>query len=176
MAVFAVRPALPSEINAVARIHVSSWQRAYRGQIPDAVLDALDPSERARKWIEWLGKAGHGLQVALHDDAVVGFCSLIRSRDSDAKDDVGEVGALYVDPACWRSGAGTALMSAAIAEARAAGYRAVTLWVLTSNTSARHFYEHVGFTPDGGSKVETIGGHALAHLRYRRDVGSGGEL
>src|SRR6187402_1213737 len=103
MAAFGVRPALLSDIDAVARIHVASWQRAYRGQIPDAVLDALDAAERARKWVEWLDKPGHRLQVAVavHDAAVVGFCSLIRSRDSDARDDVGEVGALYVDPACW---------------------------------------------------------------------------
>ena len=170
MAAFAVRCALASDINAVARIHVASWQRAYRGQVPDAVLDALDPAERAQKWVEWLDKPGHCLLVALHDEAVVGFGSLIRSRDSDASDEVGEVAALYIDPACWRSGAGTALMSAAVAEAQAAGYRIVTLWVLTSNTSARGFYEHIGFVPDGGSKVETIGGAALPHLRYRREV------
>lgn len=170
MAPLAVRPALLGDIDSIGRVHVRSWQRAYRGQIPDAVLDALDPAERARKWLEWLDKPGFRLQVAVHDEAVVGFCSLIRSRDDDASDAVGEVAALYVDPASWRSGAGTALMSSALAEARATGYRAVTLWVLTSNTSARQFYEHIGFEPDGGSKVETIRGCALPHLRYRRDA------
>jgi len=170
MAAFAVRPALLNDIDAIARIHVRSWQHAYRGQIPDAVLDALDPAERAQKWLEWLDKPGFLLQVAVRDEAVAGFCSLIPSRDHDASDEVGEVASLYVDPARWRSGAGTALMAAAVAEARAAGKRAVTLWVLTSNTSARQFYERIGFVPDGGSKVETIRGLALPHLRYRRDV------
>lgn len=165
-----VRPALIGDIDAVARIHVRSWQHAYRGMMPDAVLDTLDESKRAARWREWLDKPDHSLQVAVQGGSVVGFCSLIHSRDAGANDAVGEIAALYVDPASWRIGAGTALVDAAVAQAHTVGYRALTLWVLTSNDRARRFYERVGFAPDGESKVETRAGYSLAELRYRRDL------
>jgi len=165
-----IRPALATDLEVVGQIHVRAWQHAYRGQIPDAVLDALDPNERAQKWLAWLGKPGHLLQVAANASGIVGFCSLVQSRDAGANDTTGEIAALYVDPASWRSGAGTALMDAAVLQAHAAGYRVLTLWVLTSNHGAQHFYERVGFARDGQSKVDTRTGYSLAEVRYRREL------
>lgn len=165
-----VRPALIGDIDAVARIHVRSWQHAYRGMMPDAVLDALDESKRAARWREWLDKPDYSLQVAVQGGRVVGFCSLIHSRDAGANDAVGEIAALYVDPASWRIGTGTALVAAAVEQAHTVGYRVLTLWVLTSNDRARRFYDRVGFAPDGESKVETRPGYSLAELRYWRDL------
>jgi hypothetical protein len=37
----AVRPATPDDADAIASVHVRSWQAAYRGIVPDAMLDAL---------------------------------------------------------------------------------------------------------------------------------------
>ncbi|HEU5077372.1 MAG TPA: GNAT family N-acetyltransferase [Polyangiaceae bacterium] len=165
-----VRPALAGDIDAIARIHVRAWQHAYRGQIPDDVLAALDARERAARWREWLERPDHVLQVAVRERVIVGFCSLIRARDADAKDTDGEIAALYVDPESWRTGAGAALVDAAVVQAHALGYRVLTLWVLVSNASARRFYERVGFSPDGESKVETRPGYSLAEMRYRREL------
>ncbi len=165
-----VRRATVGDIAAIAKIHVRSWQHAYRGQIPDSVLDALDESKRAALWLEWLDKPGYLLDVAERAGAIVGFCSLIRCRDESADDTVGEIAALYIDPASWRVGAGTALVDAALVHARAVGYRALTLCVLTTNDRARRFYERVGFASDGASKVDTRPGYSLAELRYRREL------
>ncbi len=165
-----VRLALIGDIDAVAGIHVRSWQHAYRGQIPDSVLDALDARERAARWLEWLDKPGRALQVAVREGRLVGFCSLIHSRDEGAGDAVGELAALYVDPAFWRTGAGTALVAAAVAQAYAVGYRTLTLWVLPANDRARRFYERVGFAPDGETKFETRADYSLAEMRYRREL------
>lgn len=35
---------------AVARVHVRSWQVAYRGLIPDGYLDRLCPEDRAVRY------------------------------------------------------------------------------------------------------------------------------
>src|SRR6201986_2388512 len=42
-----LRPAEPDDAAAVARVHVCSWQIAYRGLLPEEYLDALAPEDRA---------------------------------------------------------------------------------------------------------------------------------
>ena len=44
-----VQRATLDDVPDVARIHVRSWQRAYRGQMPDSVLDSLDVEQRATR-------------------------------------------------------------------------------------------------------------------------------
>lgn len=41
-----LRPALPADALAVARVHVRAWQVGYRGLLPAAYLDSL----RATVW------------------------------------------------------------------------------------------------------------------------------
>ncbi|MHB1536011.1 MAG: hypothetical protein ACYC1D_15655 [Acidimicrobiales bacterium] len=41
--------ALPGDEDAVAAVHVWSWQTAYRGLVPSEYLDSLNPAERARR-------------------------------------------------------------------------------------------------------------------------------
>ena len=45
-----LRPAEPADALAVARVHVLSWQAAYRGLIDDAYLDSLRPADRAERY------------------------------------------------------------------------------------------------------------------------------
>src|SRR5688572_19989780 len=111
---FQIRRATASEATGIARVHVKAWQSAYRGQIPDDVLDSLDESKRAARWSELIPHPGHVVHVAVHDGTVVGFCSLIRSRDPSSAVDTGEVAAIYVDPEHWRSGVGRALLDASL--------------------------------------------------------------
>lgn len=101
---------------------------------------------------------------------VVGFCSLIPTRDTDAESATGEVAALFVSPDRWRSGVGQALLHACIEAARLRRYRAITLWVMTANVAARCFYEKLGFVLDGASKVEERGSYSLTEVRYRLEL------
>ncbi len=45
-----VRIATSSDAPKIAHIHVETWRAAYRGQIPDAVLDGLDVERRTVFW------------------------------------------------------------------------------------------------------------------------------
>ncbi len=149
-----VRPATISDANAIAEIHVATWRDGYRGQIPDAILDALDLSQRADFWRGVLSTE-HSIFVAVHDTTLVGFCSLIASRDGDAAPGtVAEIAALYVLPPRWRRGVARALCSHAFAASAMAGYSSITLWVLASNRPAIDFYTAVGFVHDGVTKSE----------------------
>jgi GNAT superfamily N-acetyltransferase len=165
-----IQRATASEAPGIARVHVRSWQSAYRGQIPDDVLDSLDESKRAARWFELIPQHGHVVHVAVHNGTVVGFSSLIRSRDPDTAADTGEIAAIYVDPEHWRSGVGQALLDASLDVARSTGYRVITLWVLASNLIGRRFYERLGFAPDGETKVDVRANYSLHEMRYRHEL------
>ncbi|MGH7938426.1 MAG: GNAT family N-acetyltransferase, partial [Bryobacteraceae bacterium] len=149
-----VRPAKRSDAEAIAEVHVATWRAAYRGQVPDAVLDTLDISARSTFWREALS-GFHRIFVAESDSVVVGFCSLIPSRDAESDSSaVAEIAALYVLPEHWRCGAGRALCSTVFSAAVTAGFSSIILWVLTTNSLAIRFYEAQAFQRDGATKSE----------------------
>jgi ribosomal protein S18 acetylase RimI-like enzyme len=159
-----------ADVDEIARLHVEAWQSAYRGHMPDAYLDGLDSSKRAAMWSKVIAEPASIVLVATAAEALVGFCSLLPSRDPDAGRTVGEVTAIYVDPALWRAGVGSSLIAATFDSARQRGFTEVTLWVLTSNASARAFYEARGFRTDGQTKTEQRPGFSIHETRYRRPL------
>ena len=169
-----IRLADPSDVPEIARVHVRSWQAVYRGHMPDAFLDALEPSQRIPLWTKAVVDPNAVVLVAAIGDALAGFCSLMAARDDDATPSIGEVTAIYVDPVRWRAGVGGGLMRDAFGAAAQRGFNELTLWVLTSNDRARRFYEQHGFAADGRTKVEQRAGFTLDGVRYRRALGAHG--
>lgn len=169
-----VREADASDAAAIAAVHVSGWEGTYRGMIPDEAFDERTLARRTAMWREILGPAGDPIDgqrpwacVAVHDGTPIGFASLnLPSRDDGAGPRTGQISALYVEPAAWRAGTGTALMDATLAEAARRGCTDVTLWVLEPNLRARAFYERRGFADDGGRR--TAGDDWPVELRMRR--------
>ena len=164
-----VRVATPDDVSAIARIHVTGWQAAYRGIVSDAVLDMLHVDDRSRFWSQHLLERTTQTRVAVDDRGdVVGFADFGRCRDADAQE-AAELLALYVEPTRLRHGAGRALWTGMRAELVADGYPRVALWVLRDNRSARHFYEAMGATLDVGSgKTFAAYGANVAEVRYWR--------
>lgn len=166
----AVRTALPSDNSRIASLHVRAWQAAYRGLMPDHFLDSLDPVARAGVWADRLRDPDRLVLLADQSHDLRGFCSLIPSRDSDAKHATGELSAIYVDPSCLRSGIGSLLLENLLPAARARGFSALSLWVLHDNSPARAFYQARGFIPDGTIKTETISTFQVQELRLNRSL------
>jgi GNAT superfamily N-acetyltransferase len=165
-----VRAGTLDDIPAVASIHVRSWQRTYRGQVPDAELDSLDVEQRASLWRRLMANPEHVLLVGVVAERVRGFGSLAPSRDAGAEPGTAELMAIYVDPDSVRTGVGRALLQASLDEARRRGDRALTLWVLDANHVARRFYESAGLRCDGASKRVQRPTYALNELRYRIEL------
>jgi ribosomal protein S18 acetylase RimI-like enzyme len=167
-----VRAATIADAQRIAQIHVETWRAAYRGQIPDDILDALNINKRAIFWNKHLAMQSHGVSVAELGKEIIGFCDLIPSRDTDSNSrEIGEIAAIYVQPEFWRKGAGDALCRYSLKEARLQNYIAVTLWVLSSNVTARNFYEAMGFSLDGTAKVDhSFQNYELHEVRYRISV------
>ena len=147
-----VRTATLEDAEAIAGVHVRSWEAAYRGLVPEAWFAERTLQRRADTWRELL-HAGENRRVfvACLNGKLVGFCGAATpSRDEDAGERTSEIAALYVDPDHWRAGVGRALVTMTLHDLAGCLWREVTLWVFEANDRARNFYVGMGFAPDGG--------------------------
>ncbi|UPL10045.1 GNAT family N-acetyltransferase [Microbacterium sufflavum] len=156
MTSFVIRDARADDADAVARVHVRSWQTAYRGLIDQEVLDGLSVSERAEGWRRIFADplpTSLGTLVAVRDGAVIAWASFGSGRDPDGLDDA-ELYGIYADPDTWSTGAGHALLEAAEARMIEAGHTRGYLWVLDGNDRADGFYARHGWELDGATKID----------------------
>lgn len=161
------RAAVPEDALAIATIHVSAWQSAYRGIVPDEYLDSLSIEQRASGWRQILSQNPEDVWVALEDNTILGWISAAASRDSDAGPATGEIWAIYVAPEHWRSGIGRMLCEGAEQRLGKQGMDEVTLWVLRDNQHALRFYESRGFSIDPGIE-KTDARTKLIEVRMRK--------
>ena len=160
-----VRDATPDDAEAMGLIHVRAWQAAYRGAMPEAYLDGLDPAERAEIWRGSIARRPDNLPlVAVVDGVVVG-----QGADGPAiiVDGAGELYSLNVDPDHWGSGAGPALL-AAVEGRLASDFAVAVLWVHPANARARRFYEREGWSFDGAERTADVLGVSVPEVRYRK--------
>jgi GNAT superfamily N-acetyltransferase len=171
--VIQIRLGSESDAPAIAQVMRASWRAAYAGIIPGPIIErvtasggaAANPPPYRRTLVAEDGE----------DPAVIGYASYGPERSVPAATTpptpgvVGELYAIYVTPAWWSTGAGRALMEAALTALEADGYRRAVLWVLADNARARRFYERARFTPDGATNVLAgLGG--VLEVRYARDL------
>jgi RimJ/RimL family protein N-acetyltransferase len=165
-----VRPATIDDAPGIAGVHARSWQVAYRGLVADAYLSGLSDEVWVERWRTIFTEPAEGARtlVSLAEGAVTGFARIGPVRDPDPPGrDWDEVYAIYLDPARWGTGAGSALMTAML-DTVADHVPGVSLWVFRDNVRARAFYERHGFEPDGLAQEITIDGQDLPEVRYRR--------
>jgi GNAT superfamily N-acetyltransferase len=163
-----IRPAIPEDALAVARVHVCSWQAAYRSLMPDEYLDQLRAEDRAAKYdFTHADPQKPYTQVAECAREIVGFVTTMPTIDGECAG-AGELLALYVDPAWWGKGSGRDLAASARQRMIEQGHSAAILWILEGNMRADRFYRIDGWLPDGTRKQDTLWGIAVTELRYRR--------
>lgn len=165
-----LRRAEPADAMAVARVHVRSWQAAYRKLMPDDYLDQLRPEDRAKKY-DFGNLDPHWPQtiIATESNEIIGFATTAPAQDANMPA-FGELCALYVDPNYWGRGIGLALVSAARARLFDMGFRQAILWVLVGNVRADRFYRKDGWNPDGVRRTEEMWGVKVSDLRYERNL------
>jgi ribosomal protein S18 acetylase RimI-like enzyme len=164
-----VREAVVDDAAAVAAVNLASWEAAYRGIVPDRILDDADLVGRTARWRELIA-AGEPILVAeAAAGELVGYCSpILPARDADADALTGEVAAIYVAPGAFRGGVGSAMLEAALDLMRERGLRSALLWVLVENLRARTFYARHGFHDDG--TAQWIDGLEAEEMRLRRPL------
>jgi GNAT superfamily N-acetyltransferase len=165
-----LRPAEPPDAMAVARVHVRSWQAAYRRLLPDDYLDQLRPEDRARAYdFTTLDPLKPRTIVAVEEGLIHGFSTTAPSRDPDLAN-YRELCALYVDPEQWGRGMGHTLVSAARAYLCELGFRHAFLWVLRGNVRAERFYQIDRWAADGVKRTDSVWGVTVDEVRYQRGL------
>ncbi|MGY2190652.1 N-acetyltransferase family protein [Pseudomonas pergaminensis] len=166
-----IRKALPSDAKAIARVHISSWQDAYRELMPAQYLNSLEATlaQRESFWLRSLESGESNVWVAEADKHIVGWISVGASRDEEAAGaNTGEVMAIYVSARYWQTGTGLALWKAGLQSLRTHGFQGLTLWVLSRNERAIRFYRRAGCVEDTGTeRTLQRGGVILEEVRYR---------
>lgn len=161
-----IRNAEPGDAEGVARVHIASWQMAYRGLIDQAFLDSMDIESRVESWNRILRQHRGRVLVGEEGGVIVGFCVVGPATD----DDWGEVYSIYADPDHWGEGLGRDLLAAGERALVDDGHQRALLWVLDGNHRARAFYERQGWTLGKPIRIESIGGADVNEVRYEKPL------
>jgi GNAT superfamily N-acetyltransferase len=174
---FVIRPAMVDDAEAIGSIHVRAWRHAYRGRMPDELLDGLSIERRQEGWTRALSGAASPearVFVAERDGRVIGFVNTGPPQDrNDAeagRPGTAELYAIYLEPDVIGTGIGRALFATAVEDLRTRGYLEAFLWVLESNAQTRRFYERAGWWAVGEPKVVDWYGHGISEVRYRIEL------
>jgi ribosomal protein S18 acetylase RimI-like enzyme len=143
----AIREATPDDAAAIARVTIDSWRGAYRGMLPDRVLDGFSHEEMTARWAAALaGGAERGIFVLVADDPRHGVVGFLRGGPEGSGDPAftGEVFQLYLLPTRQRRGLGRRLLAEGARRLAQRGHRSLLIWVFTANEAGRRFYEALG--------------------------------
>lgn len=164
------RPTAPDDAPAIARVHVASWNAAYRGVIADEALDDLTEERLAPEWRREIEAGVSEVAVVEVDAVVTGYSRYGPSRDDDLDPKTtAEIYGFYLHPDTWGKGAGRVLMTHVKDDLGTRGFRDAVLWVVQVNDRAQAFYRGVGFAPDGRDDKLCIG---APEYRYRGELPS----
>ena len=161
-----VRLAEPRDARAIAVIGDAAWRAAYRGLMPDTLLDRWSVDERIAR--RERADARRRTWVVEHAGQVVAYSRAGAARDPDPPATRAEIDSVYVHPERWRSGCGRALLPHVLGDLARSGCDEVVLWCLTENAAARAFYERMGFAVEIERVSKRFEGFDLDHTRYRR--------
>lgn len=168
-----IRRAEDRDRPAIAAIHAESWRDAYRGVLPDSLLDDSIHDIMDDRWATQLIRPEDAVYVAEQDGAVVGFSA---TWDGDSA----YIDNLHVSKAARSQGVGRRLLAETARHFLRIGRVRAHLHVVTANARARTLYLALGGEPGGvedkdlyGTMVpnERIDWPNLAVLLERAEIG-----
>ena len=163
-----IREATVTDAEGIAIVHVKTWQYAYKGHMPDALLYALSIEKRTEGWkklLEAPKEDAHTFVIEVNGQ-IVGWCAVGKTRDDDVDPEVGELYGIYIHPDFIGKGLGSRLMQHALNTLKKDGYTKATLWVLDSNEKTQQFYKRKGWMIEGKTKIDKRDGFNLHETRY----------
>jgi ribosomal protein S18 acetylase RimI-like enzyme len=153
-----IRPASRDEVGKA----VAVWHAANAGREAPGHAEHLEA---------WAAQEGAVLLVAIRDRELAGMVLCLPGRAADGAGapipGLLHLTGLAVLPEHQRQGLGSALLEAALDEARRRRCTRVTLWARASNVGALHTFESHGFRRSGRT-AEDAAGSEMLHFEWRR--------
>jgi GNAT superfamily N-acetyltransferase len=135
-----IRGALAENAPAMAKVHVDSWQAAYRGIVPDSFLAEFTCSKREAAWREGMMNRAEETYLAEQNGTAGGLLTIGAGGDDDLDRDIpGGIWGICLSPNRWRKGIGTVLVKEAETRLKKRGCKEIVFWVLAENAGARKF-------------------------------------
>lgn len=162
-----IRKALPEDAYNYTDCHISCFQSAYKGIVPDEYLKNMlaEKEQRVEKYKKSLTDPGNcEYYCVVYTKRMLGFLIINKSRNED-KSGIGEIWAIYLIEEFRGKGHGKEMLNFAINELKRVEQKEIFLWVFEENIRARRFYEKHNFSFDG-IKREVKYGKPLVQLRY----------
>lgn len=138
-----LRPAIPADAPALARIHHKVWTECYGALAPPDAVAALTEAHRLRGWTTLLQASDPKTLLALSGQTPVGLVCFGSPSDLIFAPR-GEVRHLYLLADHRGQGHGMRLLTAALMTLRDSGFPGAALAVVEENTRARGFYRGAG--------------------------------
>ena len=168
---FEVRPATVRDAKAIAEIHASSRQAAFKGLVPGEQMPTISVEKSQAYWRDAIEYSEPQVLVALDGATVVGFVGFDRSRDKGTPNTMGEIWAIYAATTHWGQGVGLALWDAAREGLIDEGCTKVSLWIPLGNERALRFHDLAGFKREMTSiKTVPVGTVKVEEIRLKRDL------
>jgi ribosomal protein S18 acetylase RimI-like enzyme len=165
-----IRYANANDAESLGLVYSQSYQTAFRGIIPDNILDDVFSYEKRRDGLRIELSEGKLLNVVMHkEDKPIGFLTYGKSKDENLDSSVIELLRLYILPSYWGQNIGSQLMSWGIKELQQKGYSKIRLWVIEENKRAIKLYERMGFVHDGVTRIINVG-KEIKDLRYIKNI------
>lgn len=180
-----IRYATMHDAPAIARLYQHTTRIAYRGYVPDAVLDTRSLDDLTQLWTSRTGQPPSKERRVLVADApqtpqqvsdsadlaaIVGFIAIGAANGEQETPATGELHYIFVAPEQWSTGLGRLLIKRATDLLRDDGYRQAILWVFSENKRARRFYEATGWRYDELERPDPVFAafpHPPLEMRYR---------
>lgn len=145
-----IRAATSADADAIAQVHVTSWNESYHGLLPDELIESRTLDARRRQWHGLLGRDDRVTMLADAEGDTLGFASaLVLEPPVDGF--CAYLQTLYLLSSAKRQGVGSALLGAVATSLSQRKCRKLALRVVRENLAARAFYERLGarLVPDG---------------------------
>ena len=137
-----IRRAVATDRPAIAQLHTASWQDAYRGILPDSLLDDRLPAIMAERWAGQAIGPSDAVLVAEDDGEIIGFAA---TWDGDPV----YIDNLHVAAQAQSRGIGRRLLAETARHFLAIGSKRALLHVVAVNRRARDLYLALGGRPAG---------------------------
>ena len=169
--IFKVRLATLRDAKAIAELHNSTARESFKSLVTPTPLALPTLEKRQAYWREAIEYSEPQVLVVLDGDKIAGFVGFDRSRDSGTPPTMGEIWAIYVQPALWGKGAGLALWDAAREGLQEEGCTHVTVWVPLAADRALRFHELAGFKRElNSARTVAVGAARIEEIRLRRSL------
>lgn len=142
---YKIRKIEKKDSREVTHVVTVAWNEAYKGIVPDDVLQELyiNEDERVKRFEKSFDEHEMTSLVLEVDGKVVGFSHYAPANQNNFPG-CGEIRALYILSKYHGYGFGKKLVEESIKELKKMGFNKMIICCLRDNINANNFYEHIG--------------------------------